>query len=239
MIVVEPYFQLANGIMLFAAALGSFLFAFSLQKFASSIPNSISKKIQLSFWLLAGFYISNFSFEALSWAFASISLANHFIYSINYMIVAACLFLFFYLQNSKKGFGLFMLVIYLFFLFLFFYDHSWHPNSRLTFHFVLSYYSLMGVVSALFLSLSLIQLKKQAKSANIRLGVLFFVYHFFALIISVFMIDIPAKKELNPYIYIINTSLSTLYYFSSAFLLFRMKKNNKVISISEKNYKSN
>lgn len=219
-------FLIVSGICMFLAALSSTRFAILVNRQNDKSDARISKQIKISFCFLAAYFVVNFLAEMIAWYYSYIPTHNGFIYSISLITHAACLFLFFYFQSRSNGLGLFMTAVYLLFCFLFIYNSLWRPGVSMSFAYVLLYYSLSAISSTLFLAINLIRHSHLPNYANIRLGVLFFIYHFFASFITVFCIEVEANRQLNPNLFFINISFGILFYFTSAVLIFRMKKRS-------------
>lgn len=219
-------FLIVSGICMFLAALSSTRFAILVNRQNKTSDARISKHIKISFCFLAAYFVVNFFAEMIAWYYSYIPSPNGFIYSISLVMLAACLFLFFYFQNRNTGLGLLMASVYLLFCFLFFYNTLWRPGVSMSFTYVLLYYSLLAIISAIFLAINLISHSRLPNYANIQLGILFFIYHFFASFITVFCIEVEANRLLYPNLFFINISFGILFYFSSALLVFKMKKTN-------------
>lgn len=219
-------FLIVSGICMLLAALSSTRFAILINRQNNTSDVKISSEIKISFCFLAAYFVVNFLAEMIAWYYSYIPTPNGFIYSISLMTLAAFLFLFFYFQNRNTGLGLFMASVYSLFSFLFFYNTLWRPGISMSFTYVLLYYSLLAIISAIFLAISLMSHSRLPNYANIRIGILFFIYHFFASFITVFCIEVEANRLLYPNLFFINISFGILFYLSAALLIFKMKKSS-------------
>ena len=192
------------------------------EKFAG---DSKEKWVRLSFTFLCIYYTLNLATEVISWSYRYAGMYNNHIYAYGYLLHLPLLFIFFAIHIRNTIFNLLTLAIYSGFVFTFFWYQLWKPDAALPYIFGIYIFSTTAVAAIFFLSSSLIKHSRHPNVFKIQLGIVFLVYNFLAVFITVLSLRGTLQEMTFTTLFVSNLILTTLFYLFSALVMLKLYKS--------------
>jgi hypothetical protein len=180
--------------------------------------------VKRSFIALFLYYFINLVAECLAWTLTLSLLPNYAVYTFNYAINIAAIFIFFAINVNNKIFRWFLLLIYGGFLYAFISYKLWINATPIPFMFGVILFSGMAVISIPFLASNLISHSRYPNRFKIHLGIIFLVYNFLAVFITAFMLDFRIDGIGYWFHFFANTIIATSFYLASGIVLLKLYK---------------
>ncbi|MCE3228959.1 MAG: hypothetical protein K0S32_3510 [Bacteroidetes bacterium] len=195
----------------------------------------ISNKNTLARFSLWFFIFCNVVAEYIAYYLAYVpNVGNEFIYGFSIVIHTPALFIFYSLVTQKKLLHLACITGWTIILVAFFMERYWHPKTIIYVFHVAGYYTIMTIVSLLFLWYNLKNQKTRKNKFAVRLGILFSIY--FSIAFTIIPVNFITDRFYfgEMFFYYASSFLNDIYYFALTIivLLHMRQKDNYLPDVS-------
>jgi hypothetical protein len=181
--------------------------------------------IKRSFTALFLYFFINLLAETLAWFFFYMKWHNNAIYGFNYALNVPAIFVFFAVHAHTKLFTWYLAASYAGLIAVYFYFDLWLNNESLPFLFGIWLFAGISVASILFLASNLISYPQRPNKFKIQLGLVFLVYNFLSLFVTVFKLDHEINGLNIRYISYANIVIASLFYLCAGIVMLKLYKN--------------